>query len=61
MKTAIAKDPDHIFREEGHLIDEALRTGIREALLRHKERDKPVVIQRNGEIVWVRADELLRD
>jgi len=43
------------------LIDEALRTGVREALLRHKELDKPVVIERDGEIVWVPAEELLRD
>jgi hypothetical protein len=61
MKTDVAKDPDRIFREEGHLIDEALREGVREALLRHKERNNPVVIQRDGEIVWVRAEDLLRD
>ena len=60
MKPAVAKDPDRIFREEGHLIDEALRQGVRDALLRHKERNNPVVIMRNGKIVWVAAEELLR-
>ena len=60
MKPAVAKDPDRTFREEGHLIDEALRQGVRDALLRHKERNNPVVIMRNGEIVWVAAEELLR-
>ena len=60
MKTVAVKDPDRILREEGHLIDEALRQGVRDALLRHKERNNPVVIMRNGEIVWVSAEELLR-
>ena len=61
MKPIVAKDPDRIFREEGHLIDEALRQGVRDALIRHKERNKPVVIIRDGQIVWVSAEELLND
>jgi hypothetical protein len=60
-KTAAVKDPDWILRNKGDLIDAALRKGVREALLLYKERGKPVVIERNGEIVWVPADELLRD
>jgi len=59
MKTVTMKDPARIFREEGHVIDEALRKGVREALLRHKERDNPVVIERDGKIVWLPAQELL--
>ncbi len=59
MAKAPPKDPNQIFREEGHLIDEALRRGVREALLRHKERNNPVVIERDGKIVWVSAAELL--
>lgn len=59
MKTAVVKDPNRIFIEEGHLIDEALRKGVRDALLRHKERGNPVVIERDGKIVWVPAEELL--
>ena len=59
MKTAAVKDPNRIFLEEGHLIDAALRKGVRYALLRHKERGNPVVIERDGKIVWVRAEELL--
>lgn len=61
MKTAAVKDPDRILRTEGDVIDAALRRGVREALLRHKERNNPVVIERNGKIVWVPAEELLRD
>jgi hypothetical protein len=59
MKTVTMKDPARIFREEGHVIDEALRKGVREALLRHKERGNPVVIERDGKIVWLSAQELL--
>lgn len=44
-------DPARIFRDEDHVIDEALRNGVREALLRHKERGNPVVIEREGKIV----------
>lgn len=59
MKMPTMKDPVRIFRDEGHVIDEALRKGVREALLRHKERGNPVVIEREGEIVWLSAQELL--
>jgi isoaspartyl peptidase/L-asparaginase-like protein (Ntn-hydrolase superfamily) len=61
MKTATGKDPNRIFLDEGHLIDEALRQGVREALRRHKERGNLVVIERDGKIVWVRAEELLNE
>jgi hypothetical protein len=53
------EDAVRIFREESHVIDEALRKGVREALLRHKERGNPVVIEREGQIVWLSAQELL--
>ena len=59
MKTVTMNDPNRILREEGHLVDEALKRGVREALLRHKERGNPVVIERNGKIVWLSAQELL--
>lgn len=61
MKTVAVKDPDQILRTDGDVIDAALRKGVREALLRHKERNNPVVIERNGKIVWLPAEELLRD
>jgi hypothetical protein len=59
MKDANRKDAHRILLEEGHLIDEALRLGVRDALLRHKERGQPVVIMRDGKIQWVPAEELL--
>ena len=33
-------------------------SAVRDALLRHKERGNPVVIERNGEIVWIRPEDL---
>ena len=61
MKTKPTKDPSRILLEEPHLIDEALAEGVRDALLRHKERGLPVVIERDGQIVWVSAEELLAE
>jgi hypothetical protein len=61
MKTEPTKDPNRILREQPHLVDEALAEGVRDALLRHKERGLPVVIERDGQIVWVSADELLAE
>lgn len=59
MKTLSAKDPNRILREDGRLIDDALRQGVRDALLRHKERRNRVVVERDGKIVWVRPEDLL--
>ena len=61
MKAATARDPNRIFLEQGQLIDAALRKGVRDALLRHKALGNPVVIERNGRIVWVRPEELLNE
>jgi hypothetical protein len=61
MKPAAAKDPDRILRDEGPAIDDALRQGVRDALLHHKERGNRVVIERDGKIVWVRPEDLLAE
>ena len=61
MKPAPAKDPDRILRDEGPAIDDALREGVRDALIRHKERGNRVVIERDGKIVWVRPEDLLAE
>lgn len=44
--------------KEGLLIDEAVRAGAREALLRHRGAHQPLVGMRDGKIVWVSPDEL---
>jgi hypothetical protein len=58
MNTKATKDVRRIFAEEGHLIDEALRKGVRAAILLHKKARQPVVIYRDGKIVWVDPKEL---
>ena len=58
MKAEAQKDVNSIFVEDGHLIDEALKQGVRDAMLRHKEAGLPVVIYRDGKAVWVMPQEL---
>ena len=58
MKTEAQKDVNRIFVEEGHLIDEALKQGVREAMMRHKKDGLPVVIYRDGQTVWVKPEDL---
>ena len=55
--------PDHpvdigeIFRD-GTAIDEALKRAALEAKRQHQLLGLPVVVWRDGEVVWVPADEL---
>ena len=58
MKAEAAKDLNRIFVEDGQLIDEALRQGVKDALLRHKKEGLPVAIYRDGKTVWVPPEEL---
>ena len=52
------KDVNRILRENRRVIDEALRQGVREAMLRHKKDAMPVVIERGGKIEWVKPEDL---
>jgi hypothetical protein len=58
MKTEAQKDLSRIFAEDRRLIDEALKQGVRDAMLRHKEAGLPVVIYRDGKAVWVMPQDL---
>lgn len=40
------------------LILHAMRQGVREALARHRERGNPVVVWRDGHVVWIRAEDI---
>ena len=51
------KSIDDIFRE-GTLIDKALKQGVQEALLRHKQLGQSVVVWQNDEIVWLKPEEI---
>ena len=53
MKAEAAKDLDRIFVEESHLITEAIRKGVRDAILRHKQAGLPIVVYRDGKSVWI--------
>lgn len=58
MKTDAQKDIHRIFVEGGDVIDEALKQGVREAMVRHKKDGLPVVIYRDGKTVWVKPEDL---
>jgi hypothetical protein len=46
-----------IFRD-GKLIDAAILEGARQAILAHKRHGVPVVIWKDGRIVWVDPEDL---
>lgn len=58
MKADMKKDVNRILRENRRIIDEALQQGVREAMLRHKKDELPVVIERDGKIEWVKPEDL---
>ena len=43
---------------EGKPIDDALMRGVRRALAVHKRLGQPIVIWRDGKVVWVPADQI---
>ncbi|OFV92821.1 MAG: hypothetical protein A3G76_10165 [Acidobacteria bacterium RIFCSPLOWO2_12_FULL_65_11] len=58
MKAETQKDINRILVEDGDVIDQALKEGVRDAMLRHKKDGLPVVIDRDGKIVWVKPEDL---
>jgi hypothetical protein len=58
MKPEAVKDISRIFAEEGHLIDEALKKGARDAMVRHKRAGLSVVIYRDGKTVFIPPHEI---
>ncbi|MEW6738626.1 MAG: hypothetical protein ACOYU2_05480 [Nitrospirota bacterium] len=57
MEEKNKKEIDDIFRE-GTLIDKALKEGVREALIRHKQASNPIVVWRDGKVVWLTPEEI---
>ena len=39
-------------------ITDALATGVREALKRHKQAGNPVVVWRDGKMIWLKPEEI---
>ena len=48
MKVQRSKDITRVVREDRHAIDESLAKGVRDAMLRHKKDESPVVIECGG-------------
>lgn len=44
--------------EEGVLVDEVLKKGVQDALLRHKQMGQPIVAWRKGKIVWIKSEDI---
>ncbi|MCG2720995.1 MAG: hypothetical protein L6290_03120 [Thermodesulfovibrionales bacterium] len=40
-------------------ITQALTRGVREALLKHKQAGNPVVVWRDGKMVWLKPEEII--
>jgi len=59
MKIQARKDIGRIIREDRKSVDGALAKGVRDAVLRHKRDDVPVVIERNGKVESVKAEDLV--
>jgi len=57
MKKKTEKSIDEIFKE-GTPIDGALKKAVQEALIRHKQAGNPIVVWRDGKIVWLKPEEI---
>jgi isoaspartyl peptidase/L-asparaginase-like protein (Ntn-hydrolase superfamily) len=57
MAEAISKDIDKILGE-GTEIDEAVKKAVKEAVLRHKQAGNPIVVMNNGQMVWLKPEEI---
>jgi hypothetical protein len=53
------KDIRQIF-DDGTLIDEAMNAAVRDAVQLHKEKGLPMVVWRDGQIVWISPEEAER-
>jgi len=51
------KTIDELF-EEGTAIDEALKTAVRDALLRHKKLGNPIAVWETSRVIWVPPEEI---
>lgn len=58
MKIEAVRDVNRILVEDRKVVDQALKQGVRDAMLRHKKDGLPVVIYRDGKAVWVKPEDL---
>jgi hypothetical protein len=57
MKTDKPKDVRAIMLDTG-LVEKALREAVAQALIRHKRLGTPIVVWRDGKVVWIPAEEI---
>ncbi len=57
MEPKVKKSIDEIF-SEGTQIDESLRQAVKDALLKHKQAGNPIVVWRDGKMVWLKPEEI---
>ena len=43
---------------DGTLMDEAMKKAVAEAVLRHRQLGLPIVVWRDGKVVWIPPEEL---
>ena len=58
----IAKSDSEAFSEQEadkQAIESAMREAVRDAVIMHKRMGLPMVVWRDGQVVWVPADELV--
>ena len=61
MKRDSEQDRISAFFPDPDKVTEALARGVREALLRHKRAGNPIVVWRDGQIVWIPPEEIIVD
>lgn len=57
MAEALKKDIGKIIAD-GTQIDEAVNQAVKDAVLKHKLAGNPIVAMKNGQIVWLKPDEI---
>ncbi|MBI2355105.1 MAG: hypothetical protein HYV06_08765 [Deltaproteobacteria bacterium] len=57
MAEAIRKDIDKIL-SEGTEIDQAVKKAVKEAVLRHKQAGNPIVVMKDGRMVWLKPEDI---
>ena len=60
MAISEPNDISAIFLDD-RLIEDALNTAVRDAVQLHKEKGLPLVVWRNGKILWISPEEAERD
>jgi hypothetical protein len=54
------RDISELFNDE-RIVGEAMRRAVRRALARHKRLGQPVVVWRDGKVVWLSPEQIPDD